>query len=58
MNKDVQSGVIITVAGTGEPGNGGDGGQGISALLNEPKNLCFDTEGNLFIADSENPLIR
>jgi DNA-binding beta-propeller fold protein YncE len=26
--------------------------------LNEPKNLCFDAEGNLFIADSENHAIR
>ncbi len=58
MLKDAQAGLIITVAGTGEPGNGGDGGPGTAALLNEPKNLCFDSEGNLYIADSENHLIR
>ena len=51
-------GMIVTVAGSGEPGHSGDGNLAISACLNEPKNLCFDVEGNLFIADSENHAIR
>ncbi|PJA78412.1 MAG: hypothetical protein CO149_04185 [Nitrospirae bacterium CG_4_9_14_3_um_filter_51_5] len=53
-----QSGQIFTVAGTGEPGYGGDGQLGTAASLNEPKNACFDLEGNLLIADSENHVIR
>jgi len=53
-----RGGQIVTVAGTGEPGYGGDGQPGAAATLNEPKNVCFDAEGNLLIADSENHLIR
>jgi DNA-binding beta-propeller fold protein YncE len=53
-----RSGQIVTVAGTGDPGYGGDGQRGTAATLNEPKNVCFDTEGNLLIADSENHAIR
>ncbi|MDH4362401.1 MAG: hypothetical protein OEW33_16880, partial [Nitrospirota bacterium] len=53
-----RGGQIVTVAGTGEPGYGGDGQPGAAATLNEPKNVCFDTEGNLLIADSENHVIR
>ena len=53
-----RGGQIATVAGTGEPGYGGDGQLGTAATLNEPKNVCFDTEGNLLIADSENHVIR
>ncbi|MDT3778867.1 SMP-30/gluconolactonase/LRE family protein [Nitrospira sp. MA-1] len=53
-----KSGQIITIAGTGEPGYEGDGQPGTRAILNEPKNVCFDAEGNLLIADSENHVIR
>lgn len=53
-----QSGQILTIAGTGEPGYEGDGQLGTQAVLNEPKNVCFDNEGNLLIADSENHVIR
>ena len=51
-------GMIVTVAGSGKPGHNGDGNLATSACLNEPKNLCFDVDGNLFIADSENHAIR
>ena len=53
-----RGGQIVTVAGSGEPGYGGDGQLGTFAVLNEPKNVCFDAEGNLLIADSENHVIR
>lgn len=53
-----RSGYIITIAGTGDPGYGGDGHLATAATLNEPKNVCFDAEGNLVIADSENHVIR
>ena len=53
-----QSGQILTIAGMGEPGYEGDGQLGTQAVLNEPKNVCFDAEGNLLIADSENHVIR
>jgi DNA-binding beta-propeller fold protein YncE len=51
-------GLMSTVAGKGEPGHDGDGAMATMACLNEPKNLCFDAEGNLYIADSENHAIR
>ncbi|MEW6542580.1 MAG: hypothetical protein AB1411_03115 [Nitrospirota bacterium] len=54
-----KQGTIVTVAGTGEPGFGGDGGPAISARLNEPKSLALDGTGLvLYIADSENHAIR
>lgn len=49
---------IVTIAGTGVAGYGGDGQPGTAAALNEPKNVCFDAQGNLLIADSENHVIR
>lgn len=49
---------IETVAGNGEPGYAGDGGTARSASLNEPKGVCLDRFGNLYIADSENHLVR
>jgi DNA-binding beta-propeller fold protein YncE len=52
------SGKIRTVAGTGKAGNSGDGGDARKAMLNGPKHLCVDADGNLLIADSENHVIR
>jgi len=46
------------VAGTGDPGWSGDGAVARTASLNEPKSLTLDAEGNLFIADSENCVVR
>jgi len=58
MMEQCPKGKLSTVAGSGEPGHQGDAGLATTACLNEPKNLCFDAEGNLFIADSENHAIR
>ena len=58
MLKSIQAGTIGTIAGSGEPGCAGDGSPATSALLNEPKNITLDAAGNLYIADSENHLIR
>ncbi len=58
MRLQVAPGTIVTVAGTGEPGFAGDGGPAVKACLNEPKSLTLDDAGHLFIADSENHLIR
>lgn len=49
---------IKTIAGTGVLGFAGDGGQAISALLNNPSNLTFDSGGNLYIVDQGNARIR
>ncbi len=58
MMDQCPKGMIVTVAGNGEPGHSGDEALATTACLNEPKNLCFDADGNLFIADSENHAIR
>ena len=52
------AGRIRTIAGTGQKGNAGDGGDARQATLNGPKHLCFDLEGNILIADTENHVIR
>ncbi|MBI4660142.1 MAG: hypothetical protein HY735_14985 [Verrucomicrobia bacterium] len=51
-------GKIRTVVGTGQKGASGDGGDARRATLNGPKHLCFDLEGNVIIADTENHVIR
>lgn len=55
---DSKTGVITTVAGTGEAGFGGDGGPAIKAQLNRPHSIALDAAGNLFIADIGNHRIR
>jgi sugar lactone lactonase YvrE len=51
-------GIITTVAGSDAPGFSGDGGPASQARLNTPVGIAVDTEGNLFIADSNNHRIR
>jgi streptogramin lyase len=53
-----QGGVVHLVAGTGIPGSSGDGGDAKFAQLNEPHGVAVDTEGNVYIADSRNCVIR
>jgi uncharacterized protein (TIGR03437 family) len=45
------SGIISTVAGSGTPGSGGDGGPALSASLFAPAGIVLDKAGNLYIAD-------
>ena len=42
---------VSVIAGTGAPGFGGDGGPAVGALLNQPRNIVFDSSGNLFISE-------
>jgi trimeric autotransporter adhesin len=51
-------GIIITIAGTGEAGFNGDGGNPDEAKLNNPAGLAIDAAGNLYVADSGNHRIR
>lgn len=50
--------IIKTVAGNGNPGYIGDGGQATNASLYSPSAVVVDSSGNLFIADEENNCIR
>lgn len=58
MATTLRSWTIRTLAGNGEPGFSGDGGPSSLACLNEPKGLAIDSHGNVYIADSENHVIR
>jgi uncharacterized protein (TIGR03437 family) len=51
-------GTIVTVAGTGVPGNTGDGGPATAAQLNGPASVTVDAGGNLYIADTGNARVR
>jgi hypothetical protein len=55
---DAQTGIITTVAGNGTPGYSGDGGPGSAAQLQDPLSITADIEGNLYIADTGNHVIR
>jgi DNA-binding beta-propeller fold protein YncE len=50
--------MISTLAGNGEPGFAGDGGPSAYACLNEPKGVAVDDQGNVYVADSENHVVR
>jgi internalin A len=52
------SGIIITIAGTGVQSYSGDNGQAINATFNGISGLTFDSNGNLYIADALNSVIR
>ena len=58
-----RNGIINTVAGSGPPddiqgGYGGDDGPATSALLSVPNGVAIDSDGNLYIADTNNNRIR
>jgi sugar lactone lactonase YvrE len=52
------SGQIITIAGTGTPGFDGDGHSALNALFDNPEDIAVDSEGNVYVADSNNNRIR
>jgi sugar lactone lactonase YvrE len=52
------TGIITTVAGTGEPGYSGDGGPGTQAQLREPNDCFLDGPGGLLIADIQDQRVR
>jgi sugar lactone lactonase YvrE len=54
----VASGIISTVAGNGTQGFSGDGSAAISAELHTPYGVALDTAGNIYIADTNNNVVR
>ena len=58
------NGIVSLVAGNGAvcttdvPCYTGDGGAAVNATLNEPHGVAVDSEGNVYIADSKNCVIR
>ena len=54
LNKDI----ISTAAGNGTPGYAGNGGPATSAELNHPTGVAANSNGNVFIADTANNVVR
>lgn len=55
---DARAGRIEHLGGTGEKGFAGDGGPAKSATLAGPKGLAYGPGGILYVADTENHVIR
>jgi sugar lactone lactonase YvrE len=55
---EMESGIITTVAGTGDPGFSGDGGASAEARLHAPCGLAVSPAGAYFIADHVNGRVR
>lgn len=55
---DARTGIITTIAGTGERGFAGDGGPAVRAMLNEPYGAVVDRAGNVYFADRLNRRVR
>ena len=56
--RKISAGIITTFAGTGNSGYSGDGGPATSATLYNCRVVSPDNSGNLYIADSNNNVIR
>jgi sugar lactone lactonase YvrE len=55
---DAKTGVISTIAGTGEAGFSGDGGPAKQAQFRQPHSIAFDSKGLLYVADIGNHRVR
>ena len=55
---DRKTGVITTIAGSGQPGFSGDGGPAIQAQLQQPHSIALAPDGSLLICDIGNNRIR
>jgi len=55
---DKETNVIKTIAGDGNGKFGGDGGKALAASFKFPSAMCFDADGNMFVADQQNHRIR
>ena len=58
IRKVSNKGIISTVAGNGTQGYDGDGGSATVSKLNNPFSVAVDAEGNIYIADRFNNVIR
>ncbi len=58
VRKVLSNGNIITLAGTGDAGHTGDGGPANLAMLAKPSDIYVDDEEIIWIADTDNNVIR
>ncbi len=55
---DMRTGILTTVAGTGEAGYSGDGGPATEARFKQPHSIQFGPGGDLYVCDIGNHVIR
>lgn len=55
---DESTGKITIVAGNGTQGYSGDGGPATDAQLNEPYEVRFDGDGNIYFVEMKNNIVR
>jgi len=58
IRKVDRNGVITTVAGAGKKGYSGDGGPALDAALNEPYEIRFNKQGDIFFVERLNHVVR
>jgi uncharacterized protein (TIGR03437 family) len=58
VQKILPSGTILTIAGTGRPGYNQDGITATGASLDLPSGVAVDASGNVYVADTNNEIIR
>nr|WP_240353481.1 InlB B-repeat-containing protein [Cohnella algarum] len=58
VRKISSTGIITTIAGTGDFGDSGDGGPATSAELRGPIGIDLDPNGNLYVSDNGNYKIK
>jgi len=51
-------GQLSVVAGSGKKGYSGDGGLATAATMNEPYEIRFDADGNLYVVEMQNHVVR
>ncbi|MSO99992.1 MAG: hypothetical protein EXR07_02920 [Acetobacteraceae bacterium] len=56
--RQIEDGIIYTIAGTGDRGYAGDGGDAREAVFNAPKEMAVAPNGDIFVVDTENHAIR
>ena len=55
---DLETGMLTTVAGCGRQGYSGDGRPAVDAELNEPYEVRFDRDGNMYFVEMQNHVVR
>jgi DNA-binding beta-propeller fold protein YncE len=55
---DLETNEIDAFAGTGEEGYSGDDGDALEAAFNHPRDLEIGPDGDLYVADTDNSVIR
>ena len=55
---DLDSQKVVTVAGTGDKGYSGDGGPAVKAKLNEPYEIRFAKNGDIYFVEMMNHIVR